>query len=92
MPPEVAALLGQIEGTLNARIYDESMSMLKEVPVRDVTKELDVPNAHLVILDGIITQRLVDLAEAKSIKSLAGIRVGNLFRRPEKVTLWTKEV
>jgi len=91
MPPEVAAFLSQIEGTLNARIYDEGMTMLKEVPVRDVTKELDVPGAHTIILDGIITQRLVDLAESKSIKSIAGIRIGNLFRKPERLTLWTKE-
>lgn len=91
MPPEIAAVLGQIEGTLNARVYDENMNMLKEVPVRDVTKELDVPGAHTVILDGIITQRLVDLAEAKSIKTIVGIRMGNIFRRPEGLSLLAKE-
>jgi DNA primase len=92
MPPEIAAILSQIDGTLNARIYDENMTLLKEVPVRDVTKELDVPGAYAVILDGIITQRLVDIAESKAIKVIAGIRIGNIFRRPEGLSLWAKEL
>lgn len=91
IPNEIMTILGQLEGTLNSRIYDEQMNLIKEVPVRDVTKELDVENAYAVVLDGIITQRLVDIAESKNIKIIAGIKMGNIFRKPEKLKIYVKE-
>ena len=91
MPSNIESILSELGGTLKARIYDEKMDILKEVPVSDITKELDAENMHTVIFDGIITQRLIDMVEAKDIKIIAGVKIGNVFRKPEKLEIYVKE-
>lgn len=76
-------VLKELEGSLKARIVDSTLSTVSEVPIRDIMKTLsDTPVAHAVILDGIVTQRLIDLAESKNVAFLVGIRAGNVTRKP----------
>ncbi len=92
VPTEEAAplkgILKELEGSLRARFLDESLKPVSEVPIRDIMKTLtDAHKVHAVVLDGIVTQRLLDLAEQKGTKYLVGIRAGNLTRQPDKVKL-----
>jgi len=92
VPAEEAAplkgILKELEGSLRARFMDDSMKAVSEVPIRDIMKTLtDAHKVHAVVLDGIVTQRLLDLAEQKGTKYLVGIRAGNLTRQPDKVKL-----
>ena len=92
MPSELQSELGTLEGSLKARFYNSEMKMLKEVAVRDVTRSLEeTPNVNAVVLDGIITQRLVDLTESKQVKLLVGIKMGNVFRKPDKLQIFVKQ-
>jgi DNA primase len=92
IPPEIASNLAALEGTLKARLYDSNMGIIKEIAIRDLTNEItSVPNVAIVVMDGIITQRLVDIAESMKIKVLAGMRMGNVFRKPEGLQTFTKE-
>ncbi len=80
------AVLKELEGSLRARFLDSQLKPLTEVPIRDIMKTLtDAHNVHAIVLDGIVTQRLLDLAEGKGAAYLVGIRSGNLTRQPEKV-------
>jgi len=92
VPVEEAAplkgILKELEGSLRARFLDDSLKPLSEVPIRDIMKTLtDAHKVHAIVLDGIITQRLLDLAEQKGTKYLVGIRAGNLTRQTEKVKM-----
>jgi DNA primase len=91
-PPQMLLTsLNELENTLRARIYDEQLALKFEVPVRDLIKTLtDTAPIYAVVLDGIITQRLVDLAENKGAKILLGVKLGNIFRRPEDMLISTK--
>lgn len=91
-PPQMLLTsLNELENTLRARIYDEQLALKYEVPVRDLIKTLtDATPIYAVVLDGIITQRLVDLAENKGAKILLGVKLGNIFRRPEEMLISTK--
>jgi hypothetical protein len=89
MDPRIIDSLNEIEGTLKARIYDDNMMLLKEISIRDLMKEIP-ENAYAVVLDGIITQRLVDITESRNTKILAGIRTGNIFHKPERLIVWSK--
>jgi DNA primase len=83
--------LGELENTLRARIYGDGTELKSEIPVRDLIKAMqDSEGAKTVVLDGIITQRLVDLAESKGVKALLGVKLGNIFKRPEGVQIYTK--
>jgi DNA primase len=92
IPEIIKSELSSLEGSLKARFYDEKMNLIEEVPVRDVTKALqEAKNVSIVILDGIITQRLVDLTETINIKILAGIKMGNVFRKPQNLQIYVKQ-
>lgn len=92
IPQEIQSELNSLEGTLKAKFYDDRMNVIGEVPVRDVTKALqDAKNVSVVILDGIITQRLVDLTETLNIKTIAGIKMGNVFRKPQNLQIYVKQ-
>jgi len=91
-PPQIlVASLNELENTLRARVYDEQLNLKYEIPVRDLIKTLtDSGPVYAVVLDGIVTQRLVDLAEGKNAKILLGVKLGNIFRRPEDMLVSTK--
>ncbi|MEM3555466.1 MAG: DNA primase DnaG [Candidatus Micrarchaeia archaeon] len=91
-PPQILqASLNELENTLRARVYDEQLNLKYEVPVRDLIKTLtESPPVYAVVLDGIVTQRLVDLAESKGVKVLLGVKLGNIFRKPEEMLISTK--
>ena len=60
------------------------------MPVRDLAEELHkIRNAHAIIFDGVITQRIVDLAGDKDVKIIVGARVGSITKRPVNLTLLT---
>jgi len=91
VPAPLLASLGELENTLRARFYNSSLEVIKEISVRDMIKTLDEEkDVHAVVFDGIITQRLADLAENKKVGILVGIKLGNVFRHPQSVLLHTK--
>lgn len=92
IPEQLVADLAELEGTLAARLYDRSMTMIKEIPVRDLLAEI-TPTKEIaaVAMDGIITQRLVDVCEEKGITYIVGMKIGNIFRKPAQLTIWAKE-
>ncbi|MEM3715517.1 MAG: DNA primase DnaG [Nitrososphaeria archaeon] len=93
IPPKEKLLeeLDQLSNTLNARIYNAANQRICEVPVRDVIKKLnELRDARVVIFDGIITQRLVDLAAKQGVKVLVGIKTGNVNKVPEGIEVLTK--
>jgi DNA primase len=91
-PEQLLKSLEELENTLRARLYNTGLEQVNEIPVRDLIKTLgESSGVHAVVFDGIITQRLVDLAESKGTSVLIGVRSGNLFRRPESMLIHTKK-
>jgi len=81
---EIKKILTELEGSLKARVLDPSLKTVAEVPIREIMKTLGEANAAFaVVLDGIVTQRLIDLAEQKGARFIVGIRSGNVTRYPE---------
>jgi DNA primase len=69
----------QINETLEALVFDGSMKILLKVPVSDVVKKLDsTEGAKMLVLDGIVTQRLVEAADKVGIEYIVGHRTGGL--------------
>ena len=48
-------------------------------------------NISTVVFDGIITQRLLDIASSKNIKEIVGIKIGNVIKMPTSVKVITKK-
>ncbi len=80
--------LKELEGSLRARLFNDKDQPVVEVPIREIMKAVqDTSSVKTIALDGIITQRLVDLAEQKGVTTLVGIRTGNLTRRPASIKI-----
>lgn len=83
--------LDELGNTLSARFYNSTHERVAEVPVRDVIKKLsEIKDTKILIFDGIITQRLVDLAAKQGVETLVGIKMGNVNKTPEGLDITTK--
>lgn len=80
----VKELYPQINETLEAMILDNSMQVLLKVPVSEIIKRLEsLEGARFLVMDGIITQRLVDAAYRAGIEYVVGHRMAELKKSPE---------
>jgi DNA primase len=85
--------LFELSGSSKAKLVGPDNALLEEVAVRDLAERLKLEPAEkikTVVFDGIVTQRLVDLAAEKKIASLVGSKMGNVTKQAVEVTIWTK--
>lgn len=72
-------LHSEINETLEAILLDDSMNTLLKVPVSELIKKLpDISGGKILILDGIITQRLIDSSNKSGIEQIIGHRLGDI--------------
>jgi len=83
----------ELDGTLSARLFDRNQNVVKEIAVRDLARELKDSNGDLsgVIFDGVVTQRILDIAAEKGLEYLIGAKLGNIAKSPICVKVMTKE-
>lgn len=80
-----------LKGTLTARILDSQDKVIEEIAVRDLASRLKTykDNVQSVVFDGVITQRLVDIASSNAIKNLIGVKIGNIAKVPADIEVLT---
>ena len=85
--------MDELDGTLCARLMDKNHNVLREVAVRDLARELKDSNGDVsgVIFDGVVTQRVLDIAVDKGLEYLIGAKMGNIVKSPSCVRVVTKE-
>ena len=83
----------ELNGTLNAVLLDAEGKVLKEVEVRNLVNALRESNGQVksVVFDGVITQRILDIAAEKELNYLIGVKIGNIVKRPLSVKVLTAE-
>lgn len=83
----------ELDGTLSARIMDRNQNVLREVAVRDLARELKETNGDIngVIFDGVVTQRILDIAADRGLEYLIGAKMGNIAKSPSCLKVVTKE-
>jgi len=86
----VMDVITELKGTLEAIILNEPMERMLKIPVSELAEKLQkVENANTIVLDGVITQRLVDIAAQKGVKSIIADRVAEITKRPSQLQLLT---
>ena len=92
VPNTVVEDAKNIIGTLTGVFYDHSWNRVEKVSVRDLYDRLsqyDPGKIFAVVFDGIVTQRLVDLAKDKRVQLLVGVRLGSISKKPEDIHILT---
>lgn len=90
VPDNVIKDIKDLEGTLKAKLYDANWNVISEMPVRNLITELpniEAGKVHAIVMDGVITQRVVDMALEKSIKIVIGARIGGVSKKPLNITI-----
>lgn len=86
---KVRNVFSEINETLEAVALDNSMNQIFRVPVSELVQKLqDGQGAKYLVLDGIITQRLVDAASKAGVQYLVGHRITDL-KKGYDITLRT---
>ena len=74
-------IYSQINETLEAIVLDGSMNTIIKVPVSEIVKKLDdISGGKILILDGIVTQRLIDASDKAGIEQIVGHRLADIKR------------
>jgi DNA primase len=86
-------VLDGLSTTSKAKLLDATGKALKEVQVAKLADTLKEEGADIksVVLDGIITQRVLDLAVEKDITTVVGVKIGNIAKLPTNISVLTKE-
>ena len=92
LPKQIVETAKELSGTLEAVLLNKEMKKVDHLPVRELaTKLQQVKDVDTVVFDGIITQRLVDIAAEKKVNYLVAARVSKAMKQPLRVKLITFE-
>ena len=87
---QIVELVRSLIGTMEGIILDENYNVIERTAIKDFIDKLQkVEKASIILLDGIITQRLIDLALEKGVNSIYGYRIGNITSLPKGISLYT---
>jgi DNA primase len=85
-------VLNTLSGSQKAKLLNTKGDVVREVAVRDLADALKKAprEATAVVFDGIITQRLLDNLSGTSIKTIVGVKIGNITKQPGAVEVVPK--
>ena len=66
-------LLREVKGKLIARLLDEKLELITEVEIKDLVSTLNEVQPYCIVLDGIVTQRLIDSGSESKVKYIVGV-------------------
>jgi DNA primase len=90
VPEPVREAAQRIQQTMMALVLDKDFKKLKETHVAEVATDLQsIEHGGTVILDGVVTQRLVDIAEERGVDLIVGARIGNIVKKPARMRIHT---
>ena len=91
--PEFVKQLDQLQGTKNARLLmgDEVADEVSISGLQEVLETRKDNGVNILVMDGIITQRLIELVPKAGIKIIVAEKKGPLPRDPVGITMFTRE-
>jgi len=86
-------MINELASTSKARIIDATGGVSKEVAVKELVNTLkeEKEPVSAVVFDGIITQRILDLASDLKIGTIVGTKMGNITKQPTGTEVWSKD-
>ncbi len=90
LPREVVQIAKELDGTFEAVLLNEKLEQIERLPVSQLAEKLQqASGVDTVVFDGIITQRIVDIASEKNIKNIVASRISEAVKPPLNVQLTT---
>ncbi len=83
LPEPILNHLSEIKASNKAIILGEDFELIEEIDVLSLAGYLkEIDSVRAIILDGVITQRLVDISQEKGVEYILGVRQENITKKP----------
>ena len=84
VPDPLVEGIKEVQETLEGIIFDENFEQIEKIEVQDLADKLASAEDPIkaIVFDGIISQRLVDIAEEKGVEIIIGVRKTELAKKP----------
>jgi len=90
LPEAVVQKAHELRGTLEAAVFDESAREIAHLPVSELANQLPtIQAANILVFDGVVTQRILDVADQMKIKFVIGDRLSEIAKKPSDVRVLT---
>ncbi len=90
VPDVIGKAAKALQGTLEAVLLNEKLEQMERLPVSQLAEKLQqTSRVDTVVFDGIITQRIVDIAGEKNIRRIVASRVSEAVKPALSVELVT---
>jgi DNA primase len=90
VPDEISKAAKALQGTLEAVLLDDKLKQTERLPVSQLAEKLQqAKGVDTVVFDGIITQRIVDVAGDRNIKRIVASRISEAVKPALNVELIT---
>jgi DNA primase len=85
-----ASKIGDIKESFKALLFGEDKKVIVECGVAELAKTLeDQKEVRTIVFDGVITQRLVDIAAKKKTQLMIGAAVADIEKKPSGMKIVT---
>ena len=89
-PKKIIQTVKELKGTLEAVLFNDEMKQIERLPVSQLAEKLqEISGIDTVVFDGVITQRVVDIASRKNIKRIIASRLSDAVKPAANVQLLT---
>jgi DNA primase len=96
LPQNIVLKARELRGTLEGVLLDQNFNAVARLPVSELASKLALPKENggyqgveTIVFDGVVTQRVLDLADEHGVKLVVGDRIAELSRRPNSVRIMT---
>ncbi|MEM1569470.1 MAG: DNA primase DnaG [Candidatus Bathyarchaeia archaeon] len=88
----IKATIEELRNSLEAVLFNSNMDVVARIPVSSLAEELkNMDGVMAVVFDGVITQRIVDIASEKGISLLIGCRISDITKKPKDLKIMSFE-
>ncbi|MCG3215919.1 MAG: DNA primase [Candidatus Heimdallarchaeota archaeon] len=88
LPEHLSKAVGEIKTKLEAVIFDDDNKEILRSPAAEIFDKLEtIENGNTIVIDGVITQRLLERSHSKGIKMVIGARKGEISKKPNGIRI-----
>jgi len=90
-PGSIKSRIGELKKEKMTEVYLESGDLVASFPLSKSVESLSsITEGNTILTGGVITQRLIDIAYEKGIRSIYGVKIGQVTKKPSnmRVVAW----
>jgi len=88
LPEQLEKAVNDVKQQFEAVVFDEDYNIVLKSSVKEIFNKLqDIEKAQTMIVDGVVTQRLLEIAHTKGISLIIGARIADISKKPLTVRI-----